>query len=127
IEREHLPGQADADVPGRVVGVPNAGLEWRAHSTRSGNTRAVERIAPAEELLARFTRHVPADRAPQLPGVWRGELRRARHVVARGTGVQDVRCPVVVPADCPLRVDRPRALRIDLVEAPIALSHGTVR
>src|SRR5262249_47070054 len=92
IEREHLPSEAETNVPRVVAGLRNACRE---------DGIAVEGIACAEPLTAELTRHVPAERSERHLFGCR-KLDGAREIFAIGAEVQEVRRPIEIHAERPI-------------------------
>src|SRR5262249_13157810 len=122
VEGEHLPSEAETNVPRVVVRVRytvgvNAGSERTAVS-------AVESIAGAEPLTAELTGHVPTERT-ECHFLRRGELDGAGQIFAVGAGVQEVRGVIEVRAERPIGPGVGN-FSIDLVEAGDRFCHVAV-
>src|SRR5205085_10459414 len=99
IQREHLVGEADADVPGVVVLVGDTVGE------NGADAGAVEGVRSSEPLPAELTRHVHAHAGGTEGRAGRGVLGGQRSVVAPGARVQEVRRIILGRADRDAVVD----------------------
>src|SRR5205814_2785288 len=125
IEREHLVGKTDTNVPGVVVGVINA-IRERPRKAGIGKGRSVERIGGSKPLPAELAGDVHADAAAAEHGAGRGVLAGDRSVVAPSARVQEARGIVFGEAELPVIVDGVIDLCVGLEEAQVLLDHVAV-
>src|ERR1700675_933256 len=124
IQREHLVGEAYADIPGVVARLLDAERERSAKRRCDG--RAIERIRGSEPLTAELTGDVHADAAAAEGRARCGPFAGDRSVVAPGAEVQEVWRGVLVDTELPLVVDGDVNLAIDFVEAGAPLGEVAV-
>src|SRR3979490_3465474 len=82
VQREHLVGKADADVPGIVISVMDAVREHRG---------AVEAVGGSKPLPPELTGHIHANAAGAEDRARGGVFAGDRGVVTPGAGVQETR------------------------------------
>src|SRR4029077_13221375 len=112
IQREHLVGEADSDVPGIIA--------WIGDSNRRRRD-AIERIRCAEPLPPELARQISANPARSEPGRWCSRLCSDRGVIAPGSRIQKARRIELVGANCECFIDGPVDPGVALEKAEILL------
>src|SRR5665213_1703365 len=125
VEGEHLVGEADADVPGIVIGIFDAVRE-RPGKARIGEAGSVERVGGAEPLAAELAGDVEANAAGAECRAGSGVLAGDRRIVAPGARVQEVRRIVLIQTELPVVVDGVVYLAVAFEEADVLFHHVAV-
>src|SRR5882757_7534435 len=123
VQREHLVGEAEADIPRVIARLRNTLGVVGATGQLSD---AVERIRRAEPLTTKLAGDVHANAGGAKGGRGCGPLAGDRSVVAPSAEVQEVRRIVLVDADRELVVQGNKHLAVDFVEACALLGYVAV-